>query len=592
MEDKRNTTEVDVETETNRPKRKRKKVYTARRESSLRTEHCSRLSRILADLINQRNWKEASGVLSVLLQGTAREKFPNENRTKYLAAMELLKKAENDHIKLTSVKRVYETWIRKNGPMKKCPVKDKLSLRLEYILFCLTHGSIEDAHQVMIGLMEETIYESDPMLNMMAGLIYYELWYSCIPEDMKLKSSDIPEVSVLQDLSGSHNPVESTCCVSVNDQDVKSPSQGDSASSIGDDKKHAKSVNDAPREPSGRVFQPQGFYSGESAEMSENEEDNDINLTGTSIFKFRGLDVNLLPLWLPELNENFGNSICKYLGTLNDYYAKAVKHLRAALYSDPPVLASLLPLIQLLLLGDQVEEALKELHGICQTSNAALPLRITAVLLECFDSQNSTLLAACYENILNKDPTCSQSLARLVTMHKNGDYGLVSVLEIVALHLDATYAACSVWRELASCFLKVSHCGEDQLSVCGSGDEDIGKRGLSSLDAYPIGFIHGIVRKSWELRCRWWPKRHFSRNAHTLEMEAGDWELLASKAACASHLFGPEFWYVAAVHNSLEKEEKRELFLFLQLHMASSVKVSDQLNSEEIVPDDHSCCSN
>lgn len=102
-----------------------------------------------------------------------------------------------------------------------------------------------------------------------------------------------------------------------------------------------------------------------------------------------------------------------------------------------------------------------------------------------------------------------------------GDYGLVSLLEIIALHLDATYAACSVWRELASCFLKVSHCGEDQLSVCGSADEDIGGRGLSSLDAYPIGFIHGIARKSWELRCRWWPKRHFNRNAHTLEMEAG-----------------------------------------------------------------------
>lgn len=545
-------------------------------------------------MIKQHNWKEASGVLSVLLQGTARERFPEENRHKYLATMELLKKMEGDHVRVMGMKRVYDIWDNKDGPMKKCDVKDRFAPDLECVLFLLTHRSLDEAHLKIVSLMEETKYETDPMFNMMAGLIYYEKWYSDIPEDMKLKSSDILEEPMPQELSGlgSYNPVESTCCNSAKDQDVKSPSRSDSTSSIGNNKEHDEAFGDVKKEPPSPVFQPQGFYINESSEMSGKEEvNNGINVTGTSIFTFRGLDVNLFPLRLPEQNENFGNSIYKYLGRLNDYHSKAVKHLRVALYSNPPMLASLLPLIQLLLLGDRVDEALKELSDICQTSNAILPLRITAVLLECLDSRNSTLLSSCYEKILNKDPTCSQSVTRLVTMHNNGDYGLVPLLEMIALHLEATYPASTIWRQLALCFLKISQSGEDQVSACGREDEAIGTMAIVPINAFPIRFIHGKSRESWELRCKWWSTRHFSRNTHALEIKSGDWELLTSKAACAAHLYGPEFWYVAGVRDLMEKEAKKQELLFLQLNMRSSVHVSERLKYEEIVLDDYSCCS-
>ncbi|PIA31319.1 hypothetical protein AQUCO_05100095v1 [Aquilegia coerulea] len=476
--------------------------------------------------------------------------------------------------------------------MKKCPAKDKFAVQLEFVLFCLTHGMLDDAKQATVSMVHDTEYVKDPMLNMILGLIYYELWYACIPEEMKLKSSDIYETPMLSDLSGlnSFNGDESTCCNSLNIQSAKSPARDDSASSVGNNKsKCIKSVGDIQREPSKQSFKPQNFYMEESSETSGSKEDNhDDNLTDTSVFNSRGLEAILLPIQLPELNENFGNSIYIYMRTLNDYYANAVKHLKSALYSTPPVWESLLPLVQLLLLGDKVEEAVKELENICQTSNATLPLRIKAILLECFESKNSIMLSTCYEDTLKKDPTCGHSLTRLITMHKNGDYGLMSILEMISLHLDATYAACSIWEELASCFLKVSRYDEDQFSVCGNADE----RHLTYMNTNPIRFIHVNSRRSWVLRCKWWSKRHFSKNAHVSEMKAGNWDLLTCKAACASHLYGPQFEYVVSVNSYLEQAGKRDQALSLQLHMKNSVMVSEELNSEDIIMDEQSCFSN
>ncbi|KAF5189277.1 D-tyrosyl-tRNA(Tyr) deacylase, partial [Thalictrum thalictroides] len=141
------------EKETTPRKKKQKDIYRSRGTKSLgslRIEHCSRLSRLLNVLIQQRNWKEASGVLSVLLKGSSRERFPKENRDKYLAAMELLKNMELGDFKPIHIERLYEIWIRKNGPMKKCPPKDKFAVPLELVLFLLTHGSLNEANQATV----------------------------------------------------------------------------------------------------------------------------------------------------------------------------------------------------------------------------------------------------------------------------------------------------------------------------------------------------------------------------------------------------------------------------------------------------------
>lgn len=46
--------------------------------------------------------------------------------------------------------------------------------------------------------------------------------------------------------------------------------------------------------------------------------------------------------------------------------------------------------------------------------------RLQASLLEHFDSGNYVKLCKCFEDILKKDPTCSDSLSRLVLMHRRG----------------------------------------------------------------------------------------------------------------------------------------------------------------------------
>ncbi|RVX02021.1 hypothetical protein CK203_019447 [Vitis vinifera] len=117
----------------------------------------------------------------------------------------------------------------------------------------------------------------------------------------------------------------------------------------------------------------------------------------------------LLPLRLPHSNANFEDLIHLHRELINDYYKSAVKYLKLALYSTPPILAALLPFIQvisifffilflafslklklskeeeswktendvtrLLLLGGQVKEALNELEKFSHNSNATLPIR-------------------------------------------------------------------------------------------------------------------------------------------------------------------------------------------------------------------------
>lgn len=60
----------------------------------------------------------------------------------------------------------------------------------------------------------------------------------------------------------------------------------------------------------------------------------------------KGLEKSLLPLQFDHLNEDQEHVIHSYRGLVNEQYYDAVKHLRLALHSTPPLLAALLPLVQ------------------------------------------------------------------------------------------------------------------------------------------------------------------------------------------------------------------------------------------------------
>ena len=104
----------------------------------------------------------------------------------------------------------------------------------------------------------------------------------------------------------------------------------------------------------------------------------------------------------------------------------------------------------------------------------------------------------------------------------SGDYDAASLLEMIALHLDATYAEFDIWREFALCFLKLSQCEEDRMSVCLDGNEGKHKPKYAvRFNRIPNIFIEGKSGKAWRFRCRWWLTRHFGKNIINSEVAAG-----------------------------------------------------------------------
>lgn len=105
-----------------------------------------------------------------------------------------------------------------------------------------------------------------------------------------------------------------------------------------------------------------------------------------------------------------------------------------------------------------------------------------------------------------------------------------SLLEMIALHLDATYADSNIWREFASCFVKLSQYDEDRISVCPDGNERGKKQSFSvRYNRVPDILTEGKSGKAWMFRCKWWLRRHFSQNMLTSEIAAGNFCYISTR---------------------------------------------------------------
>lgn len=103
-----------------------------------------------------------------------------------------------------------------------------------------------------------------------------------------------------------------------------------------------------------------------------------------------------------------------------------------------------------------------------------------------------------------------------------GDYDTQSLVEMLALHLDASYGACDTWQELASCLLKLSQCEGDRESACDRGNDSDNRGCLYNSNRVPELFTCGESGKSWRLRCRWWLNRHFHDRILMSEIASGN----------------------------------------------------------------------
>lgn len=533
-----------------------------------------RLRYLLNKLVKRRNWSDAAGVLSVLLKGTCKERSLHDNRIKYSVAMELLGHVESDRAYSKNIEDLYDLWMKKIRPKKNRPWRDRFVL-FDSVISFLMQKNYDGARSCALSLRQDREVDNDPISNLILGLCYYELWYTTLPEDRQL--IDLQEPEMLDEIEESSTELHTVVANSedyqaVSIQDTNSSFKYQSETSVMNDKviqmDHKDSVPYADqRVRTNHQSQVQGLYINSDQSGSEGGSlmKRNTNMQGSSAFYSHGVPDNLLfPIKWDPLNENI-EDVLKELHP-NDDYKDAVEYLRKALNSTPGVEEALLPLVQILLLNDRVKEALDELEKYCYASKSLFASRLKTHYFECLGCNNHELLFSYYEDILKKDPTCKHSIEKLVRAYQMGDYDPERLLEMIALHLDATFADHEIWREFASCLLKVSQFEEDRVSTCLNGD--VGERSFPNTKI-PAKFLKGVLGKNWKLRCKWWLNRHFNKKLLASEMAGGDLFLMAHKAACASQMYGPGLHYVVKVGTIL-KEAKDPLFMILNTYVQSS----------------------
>ncbi|XP_020676131.1 uncharacterized protein LOC110095089 isoform X3 [Dendrobium catenatum] len=527
-----------------------------------------RLDRLLDRLAAGHQWREASAVLSTLFASYPSYYSPSEDRKNFMIAMELQKRFCWNRSYHNLIKSTYEIWFGKLS-MKG---NEKIHLlQLELTLFYLTQGKFTEAHSHTRFLLTEE-FGCEPFINLIHGLILYQLWYADLPEEMQIKgfdaqtSSDAFGLTLIDGFQETEIGESSNGHDAVDIENSKASFQCSSESSVGNEKVFMVGKYDVPRKNSVDAFNAQGHISQCDESQCDEEERglpiNQDNFVNTSIYFASGLDKRLLPIQLKLLTEDPIQSILLYRKLANEKYRDAVKHLRRALHSTPPLLAALLPLIQLLLLGDQVREAFVELDKACHELDSALPFRLKARLLQCFCSSEISTISSCYESALTRDPSW--------------DYNVTPLVETLAKHLDAVDGKCSIWEEFASCFLELQTAMLFHSEDCISAN-----MGVVTDNVYcnriPTMFTEGETGDTWRLRCRWWVSRHFGRSISLSEIQAGEWMLLQFKAACAIHLYGPNFEYVTAVINSFTQQGNASQLSYLNIHIKNPMNLRDIL---------------
>ncbi|CAN1793974.1 hypothetical protein LINPERHAP1_LOCUS20170 [Linum perenne] len=557
---------------------------------SLRPESRIKLRTLLRKLVRLHDWRAASGVLSVLSRDPQKQSSADIYRFKYWVFLKLLQHMEGDYLSPTTIDSIFDAWMASIGVnvshrrRTNSMLEDQFVLRLESILFHFMQGDVEEERQNVRSLTQEREFEDHPMFNMIIGLMFYQLWYSGISENMQLEHPNQMHHALPLDMEADHTHSDVSASgfgCSAGDSEGNSVAFSETKSlRCGSDTSVMKnkevldgngidSHNENIKAEDGvkqfsksypEEFQPRGFYVDSADEASYDQADNVYSMP----------DLPTLDLWLRPIHSD-NCELGKIIQT--DEYNNAVTHLLRAVTSTPPVLAALLPLVQLLLIKNDWKEALNVLDNFCINSSASLPHSLKSCILERIDTDNGDLLARCYEDALKSDPTCNQSLARLVTLHELGIYNSQRLLEMIATHLDASDTVENdTWKELASCFLRVSQLEEDNMSGCHYVSGDKPQRCSVSYSRIPGFLIHGVSGKSWRLRCKWWMNRYFSRSMLASDIEAGDLQRLAYKAASAAHMYGRDAGYVVEAYKYIDKESSdRDLTVFLKEHMRDCI---------------------
>ncbi|CAN6463369.1 unnamed protein product [Victoria cruziana] len=546
-----------------------RKAHATGLAGGLSFEHKCRLRRLLKKMMREQNWKEAAGVLSTLLKGTCRDLLSLKSRRKYWASLELLRRIGFSSGNLWKVERIYDVWLSKQRAGNCMLRKKKYLIQLERALLLLMEAKVEDACNITKFLVQEPECRNDSIVHLLHGLILYQLWYVGIPEDLQLKTRGRHEAAAFcsSDLlsidCSKSKPVEASDSDNAIDKLKEFDSGYNSESSIGNCKRACIGTNDQPSNRSRvRHSHPCKLYMDSTAEIKVGDSlCTDESYAADFSITYAYLGPDFFPIQIQNLLQDEVDPVESCRMMVNELFRDAVKHLSLSLSSDPPIFAGLLPLVQLLLLGGQVDDALELLKNFSLSSEHSLPSRLRAYLLVHLRSKNLKQLSACHEDALRKDPTSSDSLIHLIKMHESGNYVMEKLIEMIALHLDATCGTSYVWKHLAGLLLKV-HMELEQFQYEDDRfSTEHAHRGNTSLPSstnrilLPKIFSQKEQKQVWKLRCRWWYTRHFGSKINLNENETVDLQLLTFKAACAAHFYGSSFEYVTDVYRVLKQQD-------------------------------------
>ncbi|KAH9288225.1 hypothetical protein KI387_032342, partial [Taxus chinensis] len=411
------------------------------------------------------------------------------------------------------------------------------AVRLEKVLYLMSQQKLDDAKEESVKVLREQQFQDDPVANMVHGLILYQMWFDGVSKELQLKEHDtivLSEGMKMYSLETSNKVYESVQNshpnISKENNKENLFMMSDSDSSIGSRKEVSKlsgyhsSKKQCCRGPiHGTIENCVEGFNEETDEEVSSYDCGGISERKTVLCS-PDLDRILFPIRLPITQEQMKYMIPMDGNEVRGLHLEALKHFKVALSSHPPLLAALVPYLQLLLANGQVKETWKAIKKLCRESNHSLPFSLRARLAESMSPKKPDLLARCNEELLCKNPASNRSIKCLIKLHKQGNYRTEPLAEYIALHLDAAFGCTYIWRELASCFQVIqsewqAEHESDRLSTIQGNYSDIKHGCLTFSNQLPRMFLKTQLRSNWMLRCKWWAGRHFSRERMYLEQQ-------------------------------------------------------------------------
>ncbi|KAJ7528723.1 hypothetical protein O6H91_15G016000 [Diphasiastrum complanatum] len=538
----------------------------------LEVTHKAKLRRLLSSFVLEHKWSEAAGVLS--------------------SAMEVWRQLETPSENMLRIRRLFNLLQSKSHKRRRFK-RSRGEAEIELALYLMNQGDLDGAYNVSRPVVDVPPFRDDPATQLCHGLILHKLWYKKVIEDIKMEDLDNHDaaqnkIGVL--LEGTDETMQGNVDDWASNEKYHISKWGlfsDSSSipsnefsnqttifSTGgeEDRRPKKEIIEWPR------FSPKDSYDDKDVVI---EVGNKEFLERAIILSSPGLSELLFPVHLSSKHNNLPYIVPMKKLAVQDIHNRAVKHLQIALAGARDAPLALLPLVQLLLAIGDIEGAYLEIEECCKASNAILPFSIKALLLESLAQKDTRKLSHCYKEIIRRNPSSEEAIQPVLNLHAAGAYDTVSLIENISQHLDVKEGVTLVWYKLSACFLAIENkCGtserkgKNHVTPCPENEpffkiSDMGQFADSDEHASESSLTSVCKRlhKIFVSRKDHWSSKHFFVNYPELELDKGDKHRITYKAACATHLYGPESSYVTAAYSFLKKKRADDLLALLQLHL-------------------------